>query len=126
MTTYAPPCSTCGAQGRHVVSTGKNPLTWRIACAEHVHDYAWSWPVITSPGRSTINMTGKRSGQWEAVSRLPRRPGDCGAYWTCRCVDCGATRDILGFNLRQGHVKYHCTGRLGNRNPNFKRKGERQ
>jgi hypothetical protein len=65
----------------------------------------------TVSGNGFKDLTGKRFGRWQVLSRpddLPRTP----ARWLCRC-DCGTERVITSSNLVRGMSKSCGCGRLG-------------
>lgn len=101
-----PRCAACGKTGRYIANIGRKD-TWMVVCADHAVAYKHTWALLCATGRKATDMTGKRFGTWEVISRHPPRRGDFGAYWLCRCV-CGFERPFLGQALRQGNYVKKC------------------
>jgi hypothetical protein len=52
-------------------------------------------------GRKLIDLTGQRFGLWTVLSLSDRRTKEHALFWKCRC-DCGAVRDVIGTNMKNG------------------------
>lgn len=55
-------------------------------------------------GRPVRDLMGQTFGNWTVLERIPRKPGDFGVMWLCRCV-CGNERAVPSANLCSGHSK---------------------
>ena len=47
-----------------------------------------------------INLIGKEFDSWKVLQKLPSKKGK--TYWLCKCILCGAEKEIQGTNLRNG------------------------
>lgn len=53
---------------------------------------------------AVVDMSGRRIGSLLVLSRVPGKQPRGHAHWLCAC-DCGAKVEVIGHDLRSGHVR---------------------